>query len=109
VPYVCPVCFYKDLPYPPTDYEICPSCGTEFEYHDARRSHASLRKDWVSNGARWHSGVVHSPVGWNPYLQLIEGGDPTAVPFIVNIRLEFDAVVEQDGLNWCNDRFLVPG
>jgi hypothetical protein len=72
--YTCPVCGYQNLPFPPLDYEICPSCGTEFEYHDARRTHAQLREAWVRAGALWHSLSTPEPYGWNPWLQLVSAG-----------------------------------
>lgn len=78
--YTCPVCGYQNLPYPPLDYEICPCCGTEFEYHDARRSHAELRLNWVSAGAHWHSTVVPTPDPWDPWSQLVDAGFWDAVP-----------------------------
>jgi hypothetical protein len=57
--------------YPATDHRICPSCGTEFGYDDAGRSHEELRQIWVENGARWWSPVDPTPPGWNPREQLI--------------------------------------
>ena len=94
MPYTCPVCGYKDLPSPPRDYEICPSCGTEFEYHDARRGHAELRERWVQNGAIWHSRVVNRPVGWNPWLQLLRAGLGFSVPrFSVDMRLQSGPII----------------
>jgi hypothetical protein len=99
MPYTCPVCAYPGLPRPAADYEICPSCGTEFEYHDARRTHESLRREWIVEGAQWHSRVVHPPVGWNPWLQLINGGFVQDLPFIdVEFHPQFDAVVGAGGL-----------
>lgn len=65
--YECPVCRYPGLEDPPENHEICPSCGTQFGYHDARRSHAELREMWLSQGAKWHSRVVPRPIWWNPY------------------------------------------
>jgi hypothetical protein len=50
----CPVCGYAKLAEPPYDktgcasFEICPSCGTEFGYHDASKSHAEPRRLWHS-------------------------------------------------------------
>lgn len=70
--FTCPVCGYKDLPALPRDYEICPSCGTEFEYHDALKSHEQLRREWKQRGLVWHSRVIQQPSGWNGYVQLIE-------------------------------------
>jgi hypothetical protein len=93
MPYVCPVCCYKNLPYPPQDYEICPSCGTEFEYHDALRSHEELREMWVGKRAPWHSRVITPPIDWNPWLQLIIGGHPEALPFKANVKIEANIIL----------------
>jgi hypothetical protein len=68
--YMCPVCGYHGLPDPPSNYEICPSCGTEFGYQDATRSHLELRQRWLDSGAYWHSRVVQKPLGWNASDQL---------------------------------------
>lgn len=81
--YTCPVCLFKELPDPPHDFEICPSCGTEFGYHDRTTSYLALRQRWVENGARWNSRVVPAPDGWNGWGQLIKGGAPELVPFRV--------------------------
>ena len=86
MPFRCPVCAYPKLPYPAADYEICPSCGTEFEYHDARRTHAELREQWKASGAKWYSAVVAPPTGWNGYKQLLDGD--LAVPRFADYRLE---------------------
>jgi len=95
MPYTCPVCGYPNLPGPPRDYEICPSCGTEFEYHDARRSHIELRQLWAGRDAPWHSIVVAPPVGWNPWMQMIRAGYGGDVPrFVIDLRLQADAIVE---------------
>lgn len=72
--YTCPVCGYPGLDVPPRDYEICPSCGTEFEYHNARRSNEELRLEWLGNGMPWYSHAVAQPVGWSPVQQLINAG-----------------------------------
>lgn len=74
MPYTCLVCGYPNLPAPPSDYEICPSCGTEFEYHDARKTHEALRLEWIGNGMHWYSQVVHQPADWSPIKQLIDAG-----------------------------------
>ena len=67
----CPVCAYADLPYQPTDYNICPCCGTEFGNDDSILSHDELRAQWLANGAGWFFG--NPPIGWNPYMQLLKG------------------------------------
>jgi hypothetical protein len=72
--YTCPVCGFDQLPHPPRDYMICPSCGTEFGYTDFSTSHDDLREQWILKGALWHSKVFPSPSGWNPYAQLIAAG-----------------------------------
>lgn len=76
--YRCPVCMYAALPYPPSDYHICPCCGTEFGNDDAEDTHEQLRQSWVEHGTHWFFG--DPPPNWNPWLQLIEGGHPELVP-----------------------------
>lgn len=53
--YTCPVCDWHGLEDDPlrATYDICPRCGTEFGYHDANRSHAELRQEWLDAGAKW--------------------------------------------------------
>src|SRR5271156_5824160 len=74
----CPVCAYPNMPYPPADYNICPCCGTEFGNDDAVLSVDQLRAQWLGNGAIWFFG--NPPLNWNPYLQIVRGGHPEAVP-----------------------------
>jgi hypothetical protein len=68
----CPVCLFAGLPYPPADYNICPCCGTEFGSDDNEYTHEQLLARWIAGGALWFYG--HPPTGWNPWLQLAEGG-----------------------------------
>lgn len=68
--YLCPVCGYDRLEFPPEDHMICPACGTQFGYHDANRSHAELRRLWLAHGARWHDPYTPPPPGWDPYRQV---------------------------------------
>ena len=68
--YQCPVCGYNQLEDPPAYDEICPSCGTQFGYHDHRRTHKELRLLWIRRGAIWHSKVDAIPIKWNPIRQL---------------------------------------
>jgi hypothetical protein len=68
----CPVCGYT-LPYPPADFHICPSCGTEFGYDDAATTYEELRKRWIRTGPSWWSPVDPRPVDWNPDQQMING------------------------------------
>jgi hypothetical protein len=79
--YKCPVCGYMDLPEPPVNFSICPSCGTEFGYDDASRSYPALREEWVSSGAPWFSRARAAPPDWNAWWQLISAGYAAAVPF----------------------------
>jgi hypothetical protein len=71
----CPVCGYDDLEEPAFDdvgapsFEICPSCGTEFGYDDATRSHKSLRDEWIAKGMPWWADDKPPP-GWDPMQQL---------------------------------------
>jgi hypothetical protein len=66
--YVCPVCFFDQMPYPPRHYNICPCCGTEFDNDDLDHSFAELRYDWIASGARWFFG--EPPYGWSAAAQL---------------------------------------
>jgi hypothetical protein len=85
--YRCPVCLFSGLPYAPNDYHICPCCGTEFGNDDQELTHPQLREMWLANGANWFFGE-HAP-DWNPYMQLIEGGHPEAVPvFALGVSAE---------------------
>lgn len=68
---LCPVCGYG-MKYPPQDFHICPSCGTEFGYDDAGRTHASLRADWLRGGLQWWSPIDARPDNWDPYEQVSE-------------------------------------
>ena len=79
---ICPVCGYDGLPEPawiddaPSD-EICPSCGTQFGYHDGGRvgerraiRQGELREAWKAAGCLWHSEVQPPPAGWDSGKQL---------------------------------------
>jgi len=80
VAHTCPVCGFGGLTSPAYDnahcasFEICPSCGTEFGYHDASKSHAQLRRAWIAAGACWSSRAVAPPVDWNGIVQLKAAG-----------------------------------
>lgn len=66
--FVCPVCFFADLPYPPEDYNICPCCGTEFENDDVEHTYDELRLNWIARGAQWFYGEPHP--NWSAWGQL---------------------------------------
>jgi hypothetical protein len=71
--YTCPVCGYL-LNDPAEDYNICPSCGTEFGLTDSGRTFKQLRDEWIQSGAHWHSRVTKIPKDWNPYVQMLNAG-----------------------------------
>ena len=74
--YICPVCGYDELIAPPSDFMICPSCGTEFGYDDALTSHEELRSRWVAAGAKWWSTDTPPPPDWSPSAQLARLAQP---------------------------------
>ena len=88
--YLCPVCGY-DMQDPPSDYNICPCCGTEFGHHDVNATIQDLRAAWFQGGLRWWSNVEGPPVDWNPFYQLaklrslVDGNvlDDTASDYLV--------------------------
>jgi hypothetical protein len=86
----CPVCSYKNMPFPPEDYNICPCCGTEFGNDDAYATHEQLLMRWLRNGAPWFFGVA--PLGWNPYLQLRDRPD---LPILVAASNDIQAPVRE--------------
>src|ERR1700720_1544663 len=67
---LCPVCGYE-MEEGPGNFNICPSCGTEFGLHDLNSSIKDLREAWVANGPHWHSRVVAAPSDWKPLEQLL--------------------------------------
>lgn len=66
---LCPVCGYE-MDDPPTDHNICPSCGTEFGLHDVNASLSDLRAAWMRSGPKWWSATDPQPANWNPFAQL---------------------------------------
>ena len=69
--YICPVCGYDELTQPPENFSICECCGTEFGNDDFDRSHAELRREWISNDMPWFSRSVPAPKNWSSLRQLI--------------------------------------
>jgi len=69
--YTCPVCGYNELEDPPNRFEICPSCGTEFGNDDYFNTHAELRQQWITSGAKWWSDCDSPPPDWSPVTQLL--------------------------------------
>lgn len=68
--YQCPVCFFDQMLDPPEDFNICPSCGTEFGNDDFDYSHAELRSRWIAKGMPWFSAYNHAPPNWSAVDQL---------------------------------------
>jgi hypothetical protein len=68
---LCTVCGYE-MEDGPRDYNICPSCGTEFGIHDVNSSIENLRDLWLKSGPRWHSTIVDQPAKWDPFEQFIK-------------------------------------
>lgn len=66
---MCPVCGYG-MDDPPCEFNICPSCGTEFGNSDVNASVVQLRAAWLRAGARWWSEFDTPPDGWDPYEQV---------------------------------------
>jgi hypothetical protein len=75
--YICPICGYPGLKEPawgndgksPT-FEICPCCGCEFGYEDARPEGAKeFRKRWIATGGKWHDPTL-KPKNWDMKQQL---------------------------------------
>ena len=66
---LCTVCGFE-MEEGPRDFNICPSCGTEFGLHDLNASLESLRAAWLASGPTWHSTVLAQPPNWEPLLQL---------------------------------------
>ena len=72
--FTCTVCGYDGLEEPPSDWNICERCGTEFGYQDARTSHDELRSRWIAGGAHWHSPDFPPPPFWSAIEQLANVG-----------------------------------
>jgi len=82
--YLCPVCGFT-MEKTPADFNICPSCGTEFGNDNLDWTFSELRQAWLDNGAQWWSESTHAPNGWNPIEQVLRviavstKGEPIAV------------------------------
>jgi len=68
--YICPVCGFA-MAKPATDFNICPSCGTEFGNDDLEWTIGQLRQAWLDGGAKWWSQSTASPDGWDPVQQVL--------------------------------------
>ena len=67
---MCSACGYLEVP-DPRDFEICPSCGFQFDVSDGDRGHTyeSWRKAWISAGMPWRTSMP-PPSDWHPVDQL---------------------------------------
>lgn len=68
--YTCPVCGFA-MANPPLDFNICPSCGTEFGNDDVEWTVEQLRAAWFDSGSRWWSRAQPRPKGWKAYQQVL--------------------------------------
>jgi hypothetical protein len=94
--YRCPVCMFAAMPYPPSNYNICPCCSTEFGNDDSAFSHRQLREMWIATGANWFFGAP--PDHWNPWMQLINAQLEVPRPFTA-FRFENSAVIDGVKIN----------
>jgi len=69
----CPVCGY-DMQAPPSNYRICPSCGTEFGVSDLNAPVAELRESWMKAGPKWWGDPESKPTDWDPIKQMADAG-----------------------------------
>ncbi len=94
---LCPVCGYG-MDDPPRDYNICPSCGTEFGVNDLNASVADLRAAWIATGPKWWSQTDLQPSDWNPFQQLAKvagnAGLVVTGESVVRIVSSFDTDVD---------------
>jgi hypothetical protein len=74
---LCLVCGYE-MDDPPRDYNVCPSCGTEYGVNDVNASYEQLRQAWIATGPAWWSKTDPQPENWSPSRQLANLG--AAIP-----------------------------
>jgi len=110
---LCLVCGYE-MDDPPRDYNVCPSCGTEYGVNDANASYEELRTAWLKTGPVWWSKTDPQPDNWSPSRQLanlgavlpsvISTGNKTTLTFFkVHPLLTSGSdvqMVAQDYFNW---------
>jgi len=101
----CPVCMFPSMPYPASNYHICPCCSTEFGNDDSDFSHGQLREIWISNGGNWFFGAP--PAHWNPWMQLIDAGLGALVPFrdLRTLSIQNDASAEFASVRYFQSEF----
>lgn len=88
--YTCPVCGFT-MPAPPSDFNICPSCGTEFGNDDTDWTFEQLRQAWLEKGAHWWSNTQVPPPNWSPVEQVLH-----VIQIVGVSRLEENTVLDHD-------------
>jgi hypothetical protein len=89
---MCPVCGYY-MEEAPENYNVCPSCGTEFGLHDVNSSVPELQAAWLrsgEDGPRWWSRFDDPPPRWDPRKQferVFLNAGPISKEFIFSVEL----------------------
>jgi hypothetical protein len=78
---LCLVCGYE-MDDPPRDYNICPSCGTEYGVNTVNATYEQLRHAWIATGPAWWSKSDPKPENWSPSRQLANLGATITTPMI---------------------------
>jgi hypothetical protein len=79
---LCPVCGFQ-MDAPPSDYNICSSCGTEFGHDYSAADIPALRAAWFANGPSWWSQHNPPPLDWSGMRQFVSAmmvNVPAGVP-----------------------------
>lgn len=86
---MCPVCGFvmEDGPW---DFNICPSCGTEFGVDDRNATLEELRQEWIETGPTWQSTAIPQPENWNPIIQFIDVFTNQHPNFSGRVIMQFD-------------------
>ena len=108
--FTCPACGFPGLLNPPwtgtsASDDICPSCGIQFGYHDARSDgawregfHRGWGQKWFADGARWH--FPKAPDGWDgleQYRQFLQDVELTVGSWLSpDERALFEALADLD-------------
>lgn len=112
---LCLVCGYE-MEDPPRDYNVCPSCGTEYGVNDVNASYAELRQAWFKTGPVWWSKTDKQPENWSPSRQLanlraiipavvstgltLTISGPTSHPLLTSGSDDYQVVPMQDYFDW---------
>jgi hypothetical protein len=55
---------------PPEDFNICPSCGTEFGADTVEYTLEELQAAWIERGMEWTIAAIPQPSDYDPLEQL---------------------------------------